>query len=101
MYCKDGSNKSEFNRDAYWQCIDKSRTYSIHQLASTRFETTPLNDILMKFFNLNEKIKGEETRGQKNLSEYILNTIKKLVIKITIELTLFLFIICHRTGHLV
>ena len=59
----------------------------------------PLNDILMKFFNLNEKIKGEETRGQKNLSEYINKYHKEISYKI--ELTLFLFIICHRTGHLV
>lgn len=78
MYCQDGKNKSLYNRDAYWKCIDESRTSTITQLASTRFETTPFNDILIKFLNLNEKIRGEETKGQKNLSKYITRYHNKL-----------------------
>ena len=78
MYCQDGKNKTLYNRDAYWKCIEESRTSAITQLASTRFETTPFNDILVKFFNLNEKIRGEETKGQKNLSKYITQYHNKL-----------------------
>ena len=73
VFCQEKKFNSEFIRNPHWQCLNKFKHSILIKLSNTRFNTTPLNDILIK---LNKNKKNNE--GQKNLSKYISDYSKEI-----------------------